>query len=81
MLKPFASGLASTRLIEMPVQKFRSLEEASAAMRCEPRSEEHLRRLRFSYEFWSRVRPVTFPRGVRRYRSIEDADADFSRSD
>lgn len=81
MLKPFASALVSMRLIEMPVKKFRSLEEASAAMRCEPRSKEHLRRLRFSYEFWSRVRPRTFPRGVTRYRSMEEADADLSRSD
>jgi hypothetical protein len=59
----------------MPIQKFRSLDEASAARRCEPRSAEHLRRLRFTYAFWSRLRPRIVVQGVHRYRSIEEANA------
>lgn len=63
----------------MPVQKFRSLSEASAALQCKPGSAENLRRLRFAYEFWSRMRPKHPPRGVSRYRSVEEADAALSR--
>jgi len=58
----------------MPVQKFRSLDEARKALWSEGGSPENLRRLRFSYEFWSRVHPRQFPRGVWKYRSLQEAN-------
>lgn len=64
----------------MPIQKFRSLDEARAAQRSRPGSEENLRRLRAVLLFWSRARPKTFQRGVFKYRSVQEAqDAALSR--
>ena len=62
----------------MPIQKFRSFDEARRAQRSIPGSETNLRRLRFVLEFWSRVRPKTHARGVTKFRSSEDADAALS---
>ena len=59
----------------MPIEKFRTLEEASLALRSVPGSKEHLKRLRFSYSFWSRLRPTVAMQGVRKYRSPEEAAA------
>lgn len=59
----------------MPIQKFKSLEEARRAQRSIPGSETNLRRLRFVLEFWSRVRPKAHTRGVTKFRSMEEADA------
>ena len=60
----------------MPIQKFRTLEEASLALRTVPGSDANVSRLRFSYSFWSRVNPRVVTRGVRKYRSAEAAEAD-----
>lgn len=61
----------------MPVEKFRTLDEARSAQQVEPLSPARLRQLRFVYEFWSRIRRPrgSVPRGVTRYRSIEEANA------
>jgi hypothetical protein len=57
----------------MPVQKFRSIEEMGAPPACEPGTPEHSARLRALWRRASRLgRPIR-PRGVFRYRSIEEA--------
>lgn len=61
----------------MPIQKFRSPDEARCAQRSVPGSETNIRRMRFVLEFWSRVHPREIRRGVSKYRSQREAqDAD-----
>lgn len=62
----------------MPVQKFRTFEEARRTQRSVPGSETNIRRLSFVLEFWSRVRPKKVQSGVFKYRSLQEAqDADM----
>lgn len=58
----------------MPVQKFRTPEDARHAQRSVPGSETNVRRMSFVLEFWSRARPKRVPHGVFKYRSQEEAD-------
>ncbi|MEO8032916.1 MAG: hypothetical protein ABI837_00670 [Acidobacteriota bacterium] len=66
----------------MTVQKFRSIEEMNVAdgerwLACDdPALAEHIRR---HWAMWSRMMPTAIPRGVRKYRSIEEANADRDR--
>jgi hypothetical protein len=60
----------------MPVQKFRSSDEARRAQRSVPGSEENIRRMRFVLDFWSRVHPREIRRGVTKYRSRNEGDDD-----
>ena len=60
----------------MPVQKFRSPDEARRLPVSTAGSEENVRRLRSVLDFWSRPRPKIVPRGVFKYRPIEDAQRD-----
>lgn len=57
----------------MPVQKFRSLEEARRAQRSEPGSETNVRRLAFVLDFWSRLHPHKIKHGVFKYRTPAEA--------
>jgi hypothetical protein len=63
----------------MPIQRFNSFEEARQALVCEPGTEEHLRRLKALWSRSSRLAPRTFPGGVFKFRSIEEANADRDR--
>ncbi len=58
----------------MPVQKFRSLDEARDALWGDPRDPTYLRRVAWLWRFAEEVAPRRFPRGVHRYRSIEEAN-------
>ena len=63
----------------MPVRKFRSLEEMNAAdeemwLPCE--HPDVGRRIRQLWSRWSKLVPVGAPRGVRKYRSDEEAERD-----
>lgn len=63
----------------MPVRKFRTIEEMNAAdsdlwLPCEhPNLAVRIRR---HWSAWNRLVPLGVPRGLRKYRSIEDAEAD-----
>jgi hypothetical protein len=59
----------------MPVRKFRSFDEAREALWGEPGDPTHLRRVAWLWAFSDRLYPRRFPRGVYRFRSIEEADA------
>lgn len=64
----------------MPVEKFRSLDDARRAQRSEPGSERNVRRMTFVLQFWSRVHPKRVQHGVFKYRSPHEAqDAALSR--
>lgn len=63
----------------MPVQKFRSIEEMNAAPLREPASSQagnaeadFERFVRHCARYW-KIAPRTYPRGVVKFRSIEDA--------
>jgi hypothetical protein len=67
----------------MPVRKFRSVEdwqewkEAALSLPCDdPRLAE---RMRLHWQRWTALVPYPTPRGLRKYHSREEADADQER--
>ena len=58
----------------MPVQKFRSLDEAQQALWGDPTHPSHLLRVAWLWRLGSQLAPRRYPRGVHRYRSIEEAN-------
>lgn len=60
----------------MPIQKFRSLEEAERALWESPMQPDLLARIAALWRFSSQLVPRDIPRGVRKFRSIEEANAE-----
>jgi hypothetical protein len=61
----------------VPVQRFRNLEDAARALWTRPGDETLGRRIRSLWELSARLAPPRdVPRGVRRFRSIEEANRD-----
>jgi hypothetical protein len=58
--------------VDMPVQKFRSIEEMNRAPVPEPRGSDFERFLRLCARYWA-ISPKRYPRGVFKFRSIEEA--------
>lgn len=58
----------------MPVEKFRSFEEAREALWGEPGDPAYLRRIAWLWAFAERVAPRRYPPGVHRYESIDAAN-------
>jgi hypothetical protein len=56
----------------MPVQKFRSLEEMNRAPVVDSRRPDVERFLRHCARYWA-IAPKVYPRGVFKFRTIEDA--------
>lgn len=66
----------------MTLRKFRSIEEMNAAdeQRSLSSGDPALStRVRDHWARWSKLMPTAIPRGVRKYRSIEEANADRER--
>jgi len=59
----------------MPVQKFRTHEEARRALWIPPGDPRIPRRLRYWLGVWTVLYPLARPRGVSKFRSIEEANA------
>jgi len=57
---------------DMPVQKFRSIEEMNNACLPESRIPDFERFLRHCARYWA-IAPKRYPRGVFKFRSIEEA--------
>jgi hypothetical protein len=57
---------------EMPVQKFRSIEEMNNAPVRESRRPDFERFLRHCARYWA-IAPRVYPRGVFKFRTIEEA--------
>lgn len=74
----FASASASTsELPAMPVKKYRDLDAAARDLWRDPADPSLLRRLADLLALGHRLAaPLPMPRGVHRYRSLEEADAD-----
>lgn len=58
--------------VDMPVQKFRSIEEMNKAPLPEARGSHFERFLRHCARWWA-ITPKHYPRGVFKFRTIEDA--------
>lgn len=56
----------------MPVQRFRSIEEMNSAPMPESRRPDFERFLRHCARYWA-IAPKIYPRGVFKFRTIEDA--------
>ena len=66
----------------MPLKKFRSVEEMDEHRRelwCDEPDAEYFQRVAELWELSSRTNPRTFPSGVFKYRSLEEAQADRDR--
>ena len=64
----------------MPVRKFRSIEEMKSATQWLPAGDASIGpRFRYLCALVSAMAPGGAPRGVRKYRSVEEADADRER--
>jgi hypothetical protein len=60
----------------MPVQRFRSLADAERALWCQSPDEGYLERLERWWKIVDQMTPRSFPTGVFRYRTLEEADRD-----
>ena len=58
----------------MPIQKFRSFDEAREALWGEAGDPAHLRRVAWLWAFSDRLYPMRIPRGLYRFESIEEAN-------
>ncbi len=66
----------------MPIKKFRSIEEMDAAradLWCDQIGPALFRRIARLWERSSRLSPRKFPKGVIKYRNLEEAQADRER--
>ena len=63
----------------MPVQRFRSLDEAHRALWVAPDDPALVSRIRNLWRFSARLLERRIPRGVRRFASIEAANAERER--
>jgi hypothetical protein len=57
----------------MPIRKFRDVSEMEGNTWLTPGSPELFRAIRAVWDFADRTAPVSFPRGVYKHRSIEEA--------
>jgi len=60
----------------MPIQRFKSSEEAREALWVLPGDPHLIPRIRKLWDFAARLAPGAAPRGVRKFRSVEDAQRD-----
>lgn len=58
----------------MPVYKYKTLEEAERALWCFSPDEEYYRRVAELWKFANQLAPVEYPRGIFKFRSIEEAN-------
>jgi len=75
MPPPCATSSSSARS-NMPVQRFRSFEDARRAFWLAPGDPKLLARIRSLWEFSARLAPCIMPRGVHKFCSIEEANQD-----
>ena len=58
----------------MPIRKFREGEDARPAWTGPPGHPDLIRRIRAVWAIAARLAPSNFPRGVRKYRTMEEAN-------
>jgi hypothetical protein len=60
----------------MPVQKFRDFDEARKALWADSGQIDLVPRIKRLWAFSTRLTPPQIPRGIRKFRSIEEANQD-----
>jgi hypothetical protein len=60
----------------MPLQRFRDLDEARRALWVERGDSRLVPRIRSLWAFASRLAPGAAPRGIRRFKTLEEANCD-----
>ena len=60
----------------MPIERFRDFDEARRALWLSADDPALHGRIRRLWNFWRRLSPCPMPRGIRRFRTIEEANAD-----
>jgi hypothetical protein len=60
----------------MPVRRFRTFDEARRDLWLEPGDPKLLARIRSLWKFSARLAPCTMPRGIHKFRTIEEANQD-----
>ena len=63
----------------MPIQKFRDLDEARRALWVDSGQPDLVSRIQTLWAFSTRLAPRQIPRGVRKFRSIEEANQERDR--
>jgi hypothetical protein len=63
----------------VPIRKFRDVSEMEETLWYDRRDPALPQAIARVWDFAARVCPLQFPRGVHKYRSVEDADADRER--
>ncbi len=58
----------------MPVQRFRTFDDARRDLWVAPGDPKLLARIRSLWEFSARLAPSNMPRGLRKFRTIEEAN-------
>lgn len=64
----------------MPTTKFKSFEEAAAALLLQPRPQSPAARMRALFGLSARISPRRHATGVRKFRSHEEADQERMRA-
>jgi len=65
----------------MPTAKFKSFEEAADALLLHPRTASVATRMRAIFGLAARIAPGRCPSGVKKFRSLEEAEEDRYRRD
>ena len=63
----------------MPVQKFKTFEEAEQALWCFKPDKEYFKRVERLFEMASKLYKPNYPKGVHKYKTFEDAQAELDR--
>jgi len=58
----------------MPIMKYRSLEDAERSLWCMYPAADYYRRIFGFYELFGRLSPPSYPKGVFKYKNINDAN-------
>lgn len=58
----------------MPVQKFKTFEDAEQALWNFKPDEEFLKRIAELWEFANELNPIEYPRGIFKFKTIEEAN-------
>lgn len=58
----------------MPVQKFKTLEDAEKALVINEPNEAYFKRVAQLFRFANKLNPIKWPKGIFKFRTIEDAN-------
>lgn len=58
----------------MPIQKFKTFEEAEKALLNPHPDEAYLKRVGELWDFANELNPISYPRGIFKFRTIEEAN-------